>query len=141
MQCTASTEVYVDKEQKIKPLFHYTYRRIRFVRALTPMQFLQITRIYHSQFQRTCSIRKTVLIKRNSCIQALTNLLLNDVRSRTPILQYLFVKVLPYQNIYTCSYSRKCLTRFSISTVFFLSQRQYASGFPNFSLMLCLQYT
>ena len=25
--------------------------------------------------------------------------------------------------------------------IFFLGQRQYASGFPNFSLILCLQYT
>ena len=31
---------HVDKEQKIKPLFHCTHRRIRFVKALTPMQFL-----------------------------------------------------------------------------------------------------
>ena len=66
-----------------------------------------------------CSINKTVLIKHDTCIQALTNLLLSNVRSRTPVLQYLFVNVLPYQNICTCSQNRKCRTRVSISTVFF----------------------
>ena len=33
MQCTISTEVYIDKKQKIKPLFHCTYRQIRGCRA------------------------------------------------------------------------------------------------------------
>ena len=35
--------------------------------------------------------------------QAVTNLFLSNVRSHTPVLQYLFVNVLPYQNIGTCS--------------------------------------
>ena len=34
MQCAMSEEVYVNKEQKIKPLFHCTYRQISFVKAL-----------------------------------------------------------------------------------------------------------
>ena len=37
----------------------------------------------------------------DSSTQALTNQLLSNVRSRTPVLQYLFVYVLPYQNICT----------------------------------------
>ena len=51
-----------------------------------------------------------------------TNLVLSNVSSNTPILQYSIVNVFPYQNI-------KCLTRFSISTVFSLGQHQYAYGF------------
>ena len=34
--------------------------------------------------------------------QVLTNQLLSDARSRTPVLQYLFVNVHPYQNICMC---------------------------------------
>ena len=33
-QCTVSAEIYVDKEHKIKPLFHCTYKRITFVMIL-----------------------------------------------------------------------------------------------------------
>ena len=34
-------------------------------------------------------------------VQALTNQIHSDVRPRTRVLHYLFVKVLPYQNICT----------------------------------------
>ena len=34
--------------------------------------------------------------------QALINQILSDLHSHTPVLQYLFVNILPYQNIYMC---------------------------------------
>ena len=74
-------------------------------------------------------------------IHALTYQFLSNVRSSTPILQYLFVNALPYQNICTCWWSTKCITRFSIGAQWFLGQPQYDYGFSNFSLILRLQYT
>ena len=32
----------------------------------------------------------------------LTNQFLSNVYPHTPVLQYLFINILPYQNIYTC---------------------------------------
>ena len=52
-------------------------------------------------------------------LQALTNQFLSNVCSRTPVLQYLFINVIPYQKICTCWWSTKCLTSFSIGAVFF----------------------
>ena len=52
-------------------------------------------------------------------IHALTNQFLSNVHSRTPIFQYLFVNALPYQNISTCWWSKKCIKCFSIDTFFF----------------------
>ena len=72
-------------------------------------------------------------------IQALTNQLFSNVRSRTPVLQYLFVHVISYQVICTCWWSRKYLTHI-LKAQWFLGQPQYAHGFSNFSLILCLQY-
>ena len=72
-------------------------------------------------------------------IQALTNQLFSNVRSRTPVLQYLLVHVISYQVICTCWWSRKYLTHI-LKAQWFLGQPQYAHGFSNFSLILCLQY-
>ena len=48
----------------------------------------------------------------------LTNQFLSDVYPHTPILQYLFINIFPYQNIYTCWWSTKCLTRLSIGRTY-----------------------
>ena len=69
-------------------------------------------------------------VKNADQTQVLTNQLLSDARSRTPVLQYLFVNVLSYQNICTCWWSRK------YCKVFSLGQSQYAYGFSNFCIML-----
>ena len=68
--------------------------------------------------------------------QVFTKQLLSNVRLRTPVLQYLFVNLLWYENICTCQWSRKYLTHFFISIVpiwvslgmlmVFLSPLQYA---------------
>ena len=50
-------------------------------------------------------------------LQDLTYQLLSSVHSRTPIL--LFVNVIPYQNICTCWWSRKNLTHYFTSILFF----------------------
>ena len=62
----------------------------------------------------------------------------------------MYIHILPFYNIcslmyfhikiFVCWWSRKCLTHYSISTVF-LVQSRYAYSFSNFSLILCLQYT
>ena len=69
-------------------------------------------------------------VKNADQTQVLTNQLLSDARSRTPVLQYWFVNVLSYQNICTCWWSRK------YCKVFSLGQSQYAYGFSNFCIML-----
>ena len=66
--------------------------------------------------------------------QALTNQLLSNVGSRTPVLQYLFVNVPPYQNIFTCWWSRKYLTGFFIRIVSWIS-RVYLLEILTFSRM------
>ena len=83
-------------------------------------------------FSRTCSINKIVLVKYDTCIQALTNLVLSNIRSGTPVLQYLFVNVFPYQKI--CRFinlfiKQKISYTFFYKHSMFLGQRQYAYGF------------
>ena len=66
MQCTISAKVYIDKEQKMKPVFYCPYRRISFVKALLLRSFPLIARICYSQFWCTCRSNKTVLIKHDT---------------------------------------------------------------------------
>ena len=53
--------------------------------------------------------------------QALTNQRLSNLRSGTPVLLYLFLNLLPYQNICMCWWSRKYLTCFLKIIVFWVS--------------------
>ena len=70
--------------------------------------------------------------------QALTNQFLSDVRSRTPVLHYLFVNVIIYQNIVRVDEAENILYAILYAIlyciVFSLSQSQYAHSFSNFML-------
>ena len=61
--------------------------------------------------------------------QVLTNQLLSNVHSHTPISKYLFVNILSNQNMFACSWSRnQYLTHAFIIIVFFVGERGAFDG-------------
>ena len=74
-------------------------------------------------------------------MRTLINQLFSNVRSRTPLLQYLFVNVLPCQDILHVLMKQKTSYTLFYEHNVYLGQPQYAYVFSNFSLILSLQYT
>ena len=70
--------------------------------------------------------------------QALTNQLVSNARSRTPVLQYLFVNVLPHIKIIVSVDEAENILHAFIRAYCFLDQSQYAYGFFHFSGMLAM---
>ena len=100
-----------------------TYKNLFQTVAITSRRYLlvlfwKIAKLQALKYPWKTFLDEFVAINYDKC-QALTNQLLSNVRSRTPVLQYLIVNVLSYQNICTCWWSRKSFTRFLISILFF----------------------
>ena len=102
--------------------------------------FLFFFQVYITDIQLSVTNATNTNIDDILKIKALTNHFLSNVCSRIPVLQYLFINILPFDI--------KIFARVdeaeSILQVFnkqcFLSQPQYAYGLCNFSLLLYLQY-
>ena len=152
MECTTNTEVYVDKEQKIKPLFHCTYRRISFLKALKSMQFLQDFFSLVTSMQSISNIQLGFVTRNCSVHAASVKLLSSNVthanRHWQIYFSVMYVHVLSFYNIYSLTHFHiKIFVRAQkAEDVFhdfpqaqcFQGQCQFATGFPDFSLILCL---
>ena len=71
----------------------------------------------------------------------MTNQLLSNERSCTPVLQYLFANTLPYQDILYVMIKQKITYTLLYKHNVYLDQPECAYGFSNFSLILPVQYS